>query len=65
MARGSSHTCWRSFHDASSPSGGIGQRIVRSSSATTMSISVANGSVPRSAAMSATFRPFRPSFSAE
>ena len=43
----------------------FGHRIVRRSSASTMSSSVSNGAVPRSAATASTVRPFSPSFAAE
>ena len=45
---------------ASSPSSVLGHRTVRRSSASTMSRSVSNGAVPRSAAMSATVRKAQP-----
>ena len=63
IARSSFHTSTRRRHDSGSLSLGAGHRTVRRSSATTMSSSVSNGSLPSSAAMSFTTRPAKPSFS--
>ncbi len=61
MARGSSQIAARMSHVDSSPSSVLGHSTVRSWSARTMSSSVSNGAVPRSAAMSATVRNAHPS----